>query len=68
MGKVKKMLDTLIAKRANGNHFLELDIQMKLLLKGINYKLISEDTPDDPVIIGKLQQMADQFNITLDRL
>jgi len=68
MGKIKKMLDTLIAKRANGNHFLELDIQMKLLLKGINFKLITDDTPDDPEMIAKLQQMADQFNITLDRI
>ena len=66
MGKVKRLVDTLIEKRANGNHFLELDLQMKLLFKGINIKEITDDTPDDPGTLSKIYEMAEQFNIELE--
>lgn len=68
MGKTKYLIDELIRKRANGDTFLELDIQMKLLLKGINVKHITDATPDDAEVIEKIYEMAGRFNISLETI
>lgn len=65
MAKTKKLIDELIAKRSKGDSFLELDVQMKLVLKGINVKNITENTPDNPETIKKIYQLAEQMNIEL---
>ena len=66
MGKTKKLIETLIAKTAKGNSFIELDIQMKLLFKGINTKNITDQTPDDPKVIAKIFDMAKQLGVDLE--
>lgn len=66
MGRTKQLIDTLIEKRAKGDNFLILDVQMKLLLKGINVEKITDQTPDDPEIIEKIKQMAKKFDIELE--
>lgn len=68
MGRIKYLVDTLIEQRANGDSFLELDIRMKLLLKGINSETITEETPDDPEAIEKIYAMAEKFNLQIDNL
>lgn len=66
MSKTKLLIDDLIEKRAKGNTFIELDIQMKLLFKGINIKDIDEKTPDKPETISKIYEIAEQFNVELE--
>lgn len=68
MGKAKKMIDLLVREKSNGNSFQELNIQMKLMLKGIPVKNITETTPDDPVIIGKIHEVAQAFSVDLNKL
>ena len=68
MGKTKQLIDELIAKKAQGNAFQELNIQMKLMFKGINVKQITPDTPDDPSVIAKIYEVAQDFQVELTPL
>jgi hypothetical protein len=65
MGKAKKMIDELIEKKAQGNSFQINNIKMKLMFKGIMPDNITDDTPDSNELISKIEEIADQFNITL---
>jgi len=53
-GRIKTMIDTLIAQRAQGNAALEGVVKIKLILKGIDPKNYTADSSDDPAIISKL--------------
>ena len=65
MGKTKQLLDELIHQKAQGNRFQEMNIQMKLMFKGIPFKEITHLTPDDPVIIAKIYEVARDFEVNL---
>jgi hypothetical protein len=67
MGRTKQLIEELIRLKAQGNTFQELNIQMKLMFKGIDVKSISEHTPDDPEIINKIYQVAQDFQVKLTR-
>lgn len=47
MGKTKRLIDELVRLKAQGNTFQKLNIQMKLMFKGIDVKKIAEQNPDD---------------------
>jgi hypothetical protein len=64
-GKIKRMIDAIIEKRANGNQTIVNTTRAKLRLKGIspdNYTLTSTD---DPVVIEKLNSLAKELGINL---
>jgi len=65
MGKAKKMIDELIEKRAGGDTFQIYNIKMKLMFKGIMPDNITADTPDTEDLIAQIEEVAEQFNITL---
>ena len=65
MGKAKQMIDELIEKKAQGNEFQMYNVKMKLILKGIIPDKITEETPDTEDLISKIEEVADQFNISL---
>ncbi len=62
-GQIKKMIDNIIAKRANGNKTMENTTRTKLLLKGINPHAYDANSADDPEVIKKLQNLLIEFNI-----
>lgn len=64
-GKIKVMCNTIIAKRANGSPVIEKLTKTKLVLKGVNPDQFTANSPDDPLIIGKLVQIAKELGITL---
>lgn len=66
MHNMKKLIDRLIEKKANGNSFQEMNVKMKLLLKGIPVQHITEDTQDDPKLIKLIHETAKDFNVELD--
>ena len=66
MGKTKQLVDTLIARRAKGVEYLEINTRMKLLMKGIDAKKITDATPDDAKLIEKIYQLAKELSIHLD--
>ena len=64
-GKIKIMIDKIVVERAKGNATLIATTKTKLLLKGIDPDKFNPASPDDPVIMGKLQALATELNIIL---
>jgi hypothetical protein len=60
-GQIKKLIDTIIEQRAQGNKVLEGVVKMKLILKGIDPKLYSAQSDDDPAIIGRLLDLMHEL-------
>jgi hypothetical protein len=65
-GKIKKMIDSLIEIRAQGNQSLVATTRTKLLLKGIDPGKYTEATEDNPEIIAKIKSIAGEMGITLN--
>ena len=61
MGQAKKIIDAIIKKRSRGIGAIAKTIKIKLTLKGINPAKYTPSTPDDPVIIKKLTQLAEAY-------
>lgn len=62
---MKKLIDAIISAKANGNSFQEMNYTMKLMLKGIPVKSITDETPNDPIILEKIYQAAKEFNVMM---
>ncbi len=67
MGQMKKLIDKIVQEKAQGNTFQELNIQMKLMLKGIPIKNIQDDTPDDPKMLEMIYSAAHDFNVNIQK-
>ena len=69
MSTAKQILNFIIREKAHGNTFQELNIQMKIMLKGINVKgILEENIPDEPTLIEKLKTIATEFEVDLQKL
>ena len=69
MSTSKQILNFIIKEKAKGNTFQELNIQMRIMLKGINVKGILEDQiPDNPTQIEKLNEIAKEFEVDLKKM
>ncbi|HEX2980344.1 MAG TPA: hypothetical protein VHO48_08780 [Anaerolineaceae bacterium] len=64
-GKIKEMIDVIVADRAKGNATIALTTRTKVMLKGVNPDLYTEASPDDPVIIAKVRRIGEDFGIHL---
>lgn len=64
-GKIKQMIDQIIAKRANGNAAIEKVTKTKLVLKGVNPDNFNASSADDPAIIAKVRQIATELGVDL---
>lgn len=53
-GEIKRMIDTIIEQRAKGSKILEGVVKTKLILKGIDPKNYTDDSPDDKDVINRL--------------
>lgn len=67
MALMKKLIDHIIMEKSQGNSFQELNVQMKLMLKGIPVKKIDESTPTDPVVLAMIQSAAKDFNVNIEK-
>ena len=69
MSTTKQILTFIIKEKAKGNTFQELNIQMRILLKGINVKGILEETiPDVPDLTEKMKAIAKEFDVDLKKM
>jgi len=57
-GKIKQMIDTIIAQRSKGNSMLVGVVKTKLMLKGIDPNKFTAQSPDDPAILAKLEAIG----------
>lgn len=53
-GEIKRMIDTIIEQRAKGSKILEGVVKTKLILKGVDPKNYTNDSPDDQDVINRL--------------
>ncbi len=67
MATMKQLIDQIIDEKAQGNTFQQLNVEFKLMLKGIPLKNIDASTPDDPAILDMIYSAAKDFNIQLKR-
>lgn len=63
-GKIRQMIDSIIAQTATDNPVLERVIKTKMILKGINPAKFTPESDDDPAIIAKLENMKQAFKGT----
>ncbi len=62
-GRAKKLLDAIILKRSRGVGAIAKAIKVKIALKGINPDSLTPDTPDDPVLLRKLVNLAQSYGL-----
>jgi len=56
-GKIKRMIEEILAERSKGNEMVEKIVRTKLLLKGIDPAKYTDSSDDDPAVIEKLEKM-----------
>lgn len=64
-GQIKALIERLIEKRAGGNPVLMTTTKTKLMIKGINIDIYTDETPDDPQIIEKLYKTANEWGVEI---
>src|SRR5688572_12954370 len=62
-GQIKKLIDNVVQARSKGNAALATITRAKLAFKGINPDKYTDNSPDDPAILTRLQSIADEFNV-----
>jgi len=69
MNTTKEILTFIIKDKAQGNTFQELNIQMRIMMKGLNVKgILNGVVPDAPDIMEKLIEIASEFEVDLNRV
>ncbi len=68
--KIKELVKFIIKDKSQGNAFQEMNMSMKLMLKGIPAKKILEgqDYPEDAHLEDKIYQAAAELNVVLPNL
>ncbi len=61
-GKIRQMIDSIIAQRAMGNPMLEKIIKTKMILKGVNPHKFTPESGDDPGVLEKLERMLTELS------
>ncbi|WP_319508901.1 hypothetical protein [uncultured Methanolobus sp.] len=64
-GKIKKMIDHIIEEKSNNDKALVSSLNAKMCLKGVIPKKYDASSPDDPVIMEKLQNIAAEWGVNL---
>lgn len=62
-GQIIRMIDKIIQERSQGKETLVSTTRTKLILKGINPSKYNAASEDDPIIIGKIRLIANEFGI-----
>lgn len=64
-GKIKGMIDSIIAQRSHGDSTLVLTTTTKLVIKGFNPDQYTAQSPDDADVIGRLKEVAQQLGVNI---
>jgi hypothetical protein len=64
-GRIKHLIDTIIAERSKGNAAIAKSLKTKLMLKGLNPDAYTADSPDDPIVLKKLTALANSLGISV---
>ena len=66
-GKIKKMLNEIMAKKSGGHPTLLITTKTKLVLKGLNPDKYDAYSADDPDIIKKVMITAQEMGVSISR-
>jgi hypothetical protein len=64
-GKIKREIDDIIARRSKGNSTVVQTTRTKLILKGINPDSYTITSADDPIVLEKLRQIAQDLGVAV---
>ncbi len=64
-GKIRKMIDQIIAKKSEGKPVLANVVVTKLILKGIDPAKFNASSPDDPAMIAKVTKIAAEMGVVI---
>lgn len=64
-GKIKAIIDSIIAQRSHGDPTLVLTTTTKLVIKGFDPEQYTTQSPDDADVIAKLKEAAQQLGVTV---
>lgn len=64
-GKIRALIDEVIAKNSKGQSTLVYTTRARLVMKGIFPDKYTATSDDDPVIIGKLQEVARELGLDI---
>jgi len=64
-GQIKRLIVSIIEKRAKGNPTIAMTTETKLIMKGIDPSQYKETSPDDPVMVAKVRAVAVELGVVL---
>lgn len=64
-GKIKRLIDAIVAHRSRGNASMVGFVRAKLMLKGIDPAKYTDTSPDDPDVLRKLETLARELGMEL---
>ena len=62
-GQVYHMRQKIISQKSRGNQIIASSIKTKMILKGIAVDKYTPASPDDPVVIQKVKDIAKEFGL-----
>ena len=65
-GKIKKMIEEIIRLKSQGDPVLANTTRAKIILKGVSIKNYTDISEDDPIMMKKMNQIAQDFGVVLD--
>ena len=64
-GKINRQLHLIITEVAKNNPIIMNTTRTKLISKGIDPNKFSLDSPDDPEILAKIKNIAEEFGVKI---
>ena len=69
MAKVQQILKFIFKEKAQGDLSQKLNIQMRMMMKGLNIKGILEGSvADTPALLVQLDEIAKEFEVDLTKM
>ncbi len=65
MNNMKDLIDKIVNEKAKGNSFQALNVQFKLMMKGIPVKEIDQNSPLNPEMLERIRSAAKDFSVQL---
>jgi len=63
-GKIKRMIDSILEQRSQGDPLLLKTTRTKLMLKGIDLDKYTAHSEDDPAVIQKIERLLNELDIS----
>ena len=71
MSYTKQILNFIIKEKSQGNSFQELNVQMKIMMKGVNVKGILDGNISEELALTlteRLKEIAKEFDVDLQKM